>query len=238
MRVGLLGFGRLGSAIAKGLKKRGYEVLVVTGHRSKERAVAEGFEIVDIEALNDTNLIISALESDVSKKVLPRLQTDVPVVSTAAKLSLEEMRKLVKCPYRAMLSITAEVNEGPVLIAEKGGCSDELVEKVMCDLGECEWSTEEELVKSIKVVGSGPALVAMFYLSLVEGLVGAGVEREKAERMARATIRASSEILLNTSYVWIIRSKVETPGGITVKMLSNLEERGVFGAITKEISGR
>lgn len=237
MRIGLLGFGRLGSAIAKGLKRKGYKVLVVTGPKSREKAIAEGFEVVNIEDLKDVDLVISALEAEVSKEVLPKVQTDAPVVSTAARLSLEELRKLTKCPYRSMLSITAEVNQGPVLIAERGGCSDKVVEKVMCDLGECEWVKEEEIVKSIKVVGSGPALVAMFYLSLVEGLVGAGIERERAERIVRATIKASSEILLNTLYAISVRSRVETPGGITVKMITNLEGKGVFGLIAKEIAG-
>ncbi len=237
MKIGLLGFGRLGSAIAKGLKRKGYTVLVVTGPRTKEKAKAEGFEVVELKDLRDVDLVISALEAEVSKQVLPKLETKGPVVSTAAKLELKELKKMVECPYRTMLSVTAEINKGPVLIAEKGGCADGVVERVMCDLGDCEWSTEEELVRSIKVVGSGPALVAMIYLALVEGLVGAGVERERAERLVRSTLKASAEILINSLYAIAVRGRVETPGGITVAMLTRLEERGVFGALAKEIAG-
>jgi len=71
-----------------------------------------------------------------------------------------------------------------------------------------------------------------YYRSLVEALVMAGVERSLAEKLARESIEGAMKMLEKLD-PYELRSKVETPGGITVEMMVELEKEGIFGKIAK-----
>ncbi len=234
MKVCLIGYGKLGSSIAKGLRNAGAKVKVATLPPTDEIARSDGFEVVSIEECKYYGeVIIVSVPPSAVPGVLELLKdVERPIISTAALFKLTKMKEYVKYPYRIMPSVSVEVNKSPVLIAEKGGGWDSLVEEVVSMLGTAYWVKEEVLDAALPVVGSGPAFHAMYYEALVEALVYSGVERELAEKLARESVAGAMEMLRKYD-PYKLRSKVETPGGLTVEMSAELEAEGVFGKIAK-----
>ncbi len=233
MKACLVGYGRLGSAIGRGLKGK-VELKVSTLPPTDEVARKDGYEVVPIEECKEFgDIIIVAVEPSAMDVVLSKIKgVKKPVVSTAALYTLERMRNYVECAYRIMPSITVEVNESPIMVAERGGCADELVHSLLSLLGTPIWSKEEVLDAALPVVGSGPAIHSLYYLALVESMVYAGVPRELALEAVKRSIEGTLKMLDKYDPLEI-RARVETPGGITVTMTTELESGGVFGRIAK-----
>ena len=238
MKVCLIGYGKLGSSLAKGLRNAGVEVKVSTLPPTDEWARADGFEVVSLEeckAFGEATIV--AVPPSAVRSVLASLKDfEGPVVSTAALFKLDEMRKLVSHPYRIMPSVTVEVNSSPILIAEKGGAYDAKVEELVSKVGSPHWVSEKVLDAALPVVGSGPAVHAMYFQALVESMVFSGVDRKLAEELAKESIIGAIKMLEKYD-PYQLRSKVETPGGITVEMSTDLESFGVFGKIA-QVLGR
>lgn len=95
MRVGVIGAGNLGMALAKNASKKA-EVVAV-----KRKVVEmEGIEVTDrIEEVGDCDVILVALKPDVFRRELERIgrvAEEKPVVSFAAGVKLDEMRRHIK----------------------------------------------------------------------------------------------------------------------------------------------
>ncbi|UXD22256.1 hypothetical protein IPA_02965 [Ignicoccus pacificus DSM 13166] len=237
LKVCLIGYGRLGSAIGRGLKGRA-QVKVSTLPPTDQWAREDGYEVVPIEdCASFGDLIIVAVEPSAMDVVLSKIKgVEKPVVSTAALYPLKKIKEYVKCAYRIMPSVTVEVRRSPIMVAERGGCADDKVEELLKILGKPIWSSEAVLDAALPVVGSGPAVHALYYLSLVEAMVYAGVPREIAEEAAKESIIGTLE-MLNKQDPLSLRARVETPGGITVTITTELESAGVFGKVS-EVLGR
>lgn len=233
MKVCLIGYGRLGSAIGKGLKGK-VELKVSTLPPTDEEARKDGYQVIPLsECAAYGDMIVVAVEPSAMDSVLSQLRgLTKPVVSTAALYSLKRIREYVSCAYRIMPSVTVEVGESPIMVAERGGCADEAVNDLLELLGTPIWVREEVLDAALPVVGSGPAIHALYYLSLVEAMVYAGVPREIAEEAARESIVGTIKMIEKYTPLEI-RARVETPGGITVKITTELESSGVYGKISK-----
>ncbi|ALU12665.1 hypothetical protein EYM_06220 [Ignicoccus islandicus DSM 13165] len=233
MKICLVGFGRLGSAIGKRLK-RFYEMKVSTLPPTDELARKEGLEVVDLKTcINFGDVVIVSVEPSAMDSVLSQMEgLEKPLISTAALYGLKEIRRKVKCGYRTMPSVTVEIGKSPVLVSERGGCNDEAVEEILSKLGKPIWVKEEVLDAALPVVGSGPAIHSLYYNSLVEALVYAGVDRKLAEEMVKESVIGTMEFLKKYDPLEV-RARVETPGGITVKMTVELEKEGVFGSLSK-----
>lgn len=229
MRVCLVGYGKLGSSIAKRLRRKGHVIKVNTLPPTDVLAKEEGFEVMDLErCVKGSDVVIVSVPPSAAKDVVRKIKEmdKVPIISTAAMVKLEELGEGVT---RIMPSVAVEVGTSPILAS---GYKDEKVELLLNDLGKVYWVSEGVLDAALPVVGSGPAVHALYYQSVVESLVYSGVPRDLAEKLARDSIKSTLD-LLEAYDPYEVRSKVETPGGITVELTNELESEGVFGKIAK-----
>ncbi|NPA84970.1 MAG: NAD(P)-binding domain-containing protein [Crenarchaeota archaeon] len=237
MKVCLVGYGKLGSSLAKGLRNAGAEVKVSTLPPTDEWARSDGFEVVGLKECEDFgDVVIVAVPPSAVEAVVSELRGRKPVISTAALVKLDRLKRHVEDAYRIMPSVTVEVNSSPVLIAEKGGRYDGLVEELVRMVGTPHWVDERTLDAALPVVGSGPAVHALYLQSLIEAMVYSGVDRGLAEELARESLEGALRMAEKYD-PYQLRSKVETPGGITVEMSTELEAKGVFGKMA-EVLGR
>ena len=72
--------------------------------------------------------------------------------------------------------------------------------------------------------GSTPAFFALFLEALVEGAVNLGLKRNDARVMAAETMKGTAQMVLGGEHPTIVREKVTTPGGSTIKGIHKLEE--------------
>lgn len=71
---------------------------------------------------------------------------------------------------------------------------------------------------------SSPAFFALFLEALVDGAVALGLKRHDAHIMGAGAMKGAAELVLSGEHPAVVREKVATPGGSTMKGLLRLEE--------------
>jgi pyrroline-5-carboxylate reductase len=172
----------------------------------------------------------------------PFVGAETVVVSILAGKRLCDIRDRLagaKAVVRAMPNTPAAIGRGVTgAFANPETNEDQrsLAHALLAAVGQVEWVENEALIDAVTAVsGSGPAYV----FHLVECLAGAGVEAglpaELAERLARATVEGSGELLRRQpeSSAETLRQRVTSPGGTTAAALEILMSPDGLGALMK-----
>ncbi len=128
---------------------------------------------------------------------------------------------------RAMPNTPAAVGRGITVLtanakasaAQRTACAD-----LMKAVGEVAWVEDEGLMDAITAVsGSGPAYVFLLVEALAEAGAAAGLPPQLAQRLARAAVSGSGELLrLSAEDAATLRQNVTSPGGTTEAALDVL----------------
>ncbi|MEO8557739.1 MAG: pyrroline-5-carboxylate reductase [Rhodospirillales bacterium] len=140
---------------------------------------------------------------------------------------------------RTMPNTPAAVRQGiTVAVAGKGVDAGQ---RDACDgllraVGEVMWVQDEGLLDAVTAVsGSGPAYVFLLAEAMAEAGVKAGLPRDLAEQLARATVSGSGELLRRSSdSAAQLRQNVTSPGGTTAEALKVLMAPGAMQKIFDE----
>lgn len=99
-----------------------------------------------------------------------------------------------------------------------------IAEALLAAVGEVGWVDDEALIDAVTAVsGSGPAYVFLLAECLAEAGAAAGLPRELATRLARATVSGAGELLHRSSdTAATLRQNVTSPGGTTAAALAVL----------------
>jgi pyrroline-5-carboxylate reductase len=100
----------------------------------------------------------------------------------------------------------------------------ELANTLLSATGAVEWIADEALMDAVTAVsGSGPAYVFLLAEALARAGAAAGLPPDLAERLARATVTGSGELLhLAHEDAATLRKNVTSPGGTTAAALEVL----------------
>src|SRR5205085_3778625 len=100
----------------------------------------------------------------------------------------------------------------------------ELVHALLSATGSVEWVTDEALMDAVTAVsGSGPAYVFLLAEALARAGAAAGLPAELADKLARATVAGSGELLHRSPLAAAtLRQNVTSPGGTTAAALDVL----------------
>jgi pyrroline-5-carboxylate reductase len=128
---------------------------------------------------------------------------------------------------RAMPNTPAAIGRGITVAvpnAQVGAAQRELADHLLAATGAVEWIADETLMDAVTAVsGSGPAYVFLLAESLARAGTAAGLPSELAERLARATVAGSGELLhLSPLAAATLRQNVTSPGGTTAAALAVL----------------
>ncbi len=137
---------------------------------------------------------------------------------------LPQARALV----RAMPNTPAAVGRG--VTGAYAGADVSSAQRAMADallgaIGQVVWVESEALIDSVTAVsGSGPAYVFLLAECLAQAGEKAGLPRETAERLARATVEGAGELLFRDAATSPaqLRVNVTSPGGTTAAALEVL----------------
>lgn len=92
-----------------------------------------------------------------------------------------------------------------------------------------------QMSNATALCGSGPAFFALVLEAAIDGAVAMGLARHEAVRMAAQTMKGTAELVLQGEHPALLKDKVTSPGGCTIRALSVLEEGGVRGYMAKAI---
>jgi pyrroline-5-carboxylate reductase len=143
---------------------------------------------------------------------------------------------------RSMPNTPAAVRRGITVACPNAHVSK--VQREVCQglleaVGEVAWVTEEALLDPVTAEsGSGPAYVFLLMECLAEAGVAAGLPRDLADRLARATVIGSAELArLSTDPPAKLRENVTSPGGTTAAALEVLMgKNGLAELMTRAVA--
>ena len=244
MRVAVLGAGTIGGAIAKALKKAGYDVVATRRRVEKAKELLElGIEVIpdNRKATEGADVVFIAVKPSKVGEVLGEISDLIEgklVISVVAGVSLKELKRFAKAKFvRAMPNIAVLVGESFTAYAtELEGGEIELVEKLLRTFGDCVRVEEEHMDAITGLSGSGPAYVTVFLEAMVYGGLRVGLPRDLAKRASLQTLLGTAKLLMETEkHPAEVREWVITPGGTTIDGVFELEEGKIRTAVMKAV---
>ena len=248
MRIGIVGYGNMGSAFARILSRSvGRENITIfeISPERRENALEEGFAVArDIYFLvEESDLILLAVKPKDLKGVLEQIREPVKdkiLVSIAAGVDIASIEEAVggeRKIIRMMPNINVLVGRGTVAVAQNGKLSEEEFSKVLNLFSVCGslYEIPEHLFDSFTALaGSSPAFIFSFADALAMAGVKEGFDYEQALRIVLDTILGSAYLLRELGgnpNEWI--TKVTSPGGTTVEGIAYLERKGFKGIVMR-----
>jgi len=253
-KIGIIGYGNMGSAIAERIKKH-YEVLVFEKDAAKTRDILDikvANSLTELAASVDT-LIIAVKPQDFDE-VLTELTNSVPgklVISIAAGITTSYIEKKLKEArvVRVMPNIGAKIGEAETSVCKgkSAGSGDlDFALDLFAHIGKT-WSMDEGMIDAATAIsGSGPAYI--FYEIERSGIDPRNIPEEVQENNMRRLVKAAErvgfdartahDLAVNTSVTSThlmqktglspaeLRQQVTSKGGTTEAALKVLEAGG------------
>lgn len=129
------------------------------------------------------------------------------------------VRAMPNTPAAVRRGMTVAVANQHVSAGQKALCAD-----LLSAVGETAWIDDESQMDAVTALsGSGPAYVFLLAEVMAEAGVAAGLPRDLADRLARATVTGSGELLRQSAErPETLRQNVTSPGGTTYAALQVL----------------
>ncbi|QIW23510.1 pyrroline-5-carboxylate reductase [Sulfolobus sp. S-194] len=241
MRISIIGVGKIGYAILKGIKSLNVEI-IGTG-RSEEtldKIKKEGIEATrDNEyAIKKSDIVILAVKPQHFYSILDKVSKaswdGKKVISVMAGIRISTLTRLTNAKvYRAMPNINAVIGKATTALAEE---RDEEVERIFKTIGNVYWIPEELFDVWTAIIGSGPAFVAEIIDAFALGAVACGMPRELAYQAILDMVEGTVYTLRkDKTHPVLLRDQVTTPAGTTIRGLMVMESEGIKSAIIKTI---
>ncbi len=242
MKLGIIGFGNMGSAIARALKSKAELWIYDKDPRKRQAAIEEGFAVPNNSYFLTKNcdLLILAVKPQDIKNVINEIKDITKgklVISIAAGIDLDFLYSTIgnRKVVRLMPSVNTLVGKGAIAIAFGEEVNEEekkLLKDLFSSCGNI-YEIPEYLFDSFTALaGSGPAFVFSFIEALALAGVREGFEYETALKIVLDTVEGSVSLIKEkkgSPNEWI--TKVTSPGGTTIEGISYLEKKGFKGLI-------
>lgn len=248
MKIGFIGTGNMGSALAKGVSASCPEVALyfadASEEKAKEAAARFGGTVSDNLSLVATcDLVFLGVKPQVLPAVLKAIAPAVEkrdgkltLVSMAAGISLDCIKKNlgVSCPLiRIMPNTPVSVGQGVIVYCTDGVCKEgeTAFASLLSKAGVVLPLAEAKIDAASALHGCGPAFAYLFIEALSDGGVKCGLPRELAMTLAAQTVKGAAEMVLKTGlHPGQLKDAVTSPGGTTIEGVRVLEEKGLRGA--------
>ena len=248
LRVGVIGAGQIGSAIAKALATSGkYRVIASRRNGDKIKHLEDlGVEVTRDNRLvaRSSNVVFLAVKphkvAEVLGEVSDLLEGKI-LISVAAAIpvsKIESMAPKAKV-IRAMPNVGLMVKASFTAYCRGSNVNEEdmkIVHEILGELGEYV-EVDEELMDAITALsGSGPAYVALLIEAMAYAGLKVGLPRDLAYRSSAYTVYGTAKLFLEEGlHPSTIKEMVLTPGGTTIEGIFYLEEGGVRTAVMKAV---
>ncbi len=242
-RLGIIGFGKLGEAIALGLigAKRLAREAIMASTRSQDSAERGrrrcGIEVVTDNAavVRGADVVVLSVKPQVLPAVLreiaPALQPEQLVISACASVATDTIEAALggRSPViRCMPNTPVLVGAGMTVLAAgryAGEAHLERARAIFDAVGRTIVLDERHMDSVTGMSGSGPAYLYLVIESLAEAGVKLGIPRESATLLAAQTMLGAARMVLELGqHPALLKDVVTTPAGCTIDGLLELEE--------------
>ena len=253
MKIGVIGFGNMGSAIAKGfVTKKALDIKDIgafdTYKKTMGKAKEDGFNVYndELDLVKNSDAVLVAVKPIHAKALFEKIAKNLKdklIISIVAGLESGTIKSWIgsdKRVLRIMPNTPAIVGEGVFALDSDSNALDEekkTVEDMFSAIGLVEWVEERLFPVVTGLSGGGPAYVAMFIEALADAGVLHGLKRDVAIKMAAKTVLGSAEQLLETGiHPAVLKDLVCSPAGTTIEGVKALEDYSFRAGVIEAIS--
>ena len=252
-KVGIIGSGNMGGAIAKGILRQNVisdSEFMISGidqtelDRFTNDLPDHNFEVTtdNCKLAKSVEVIILAIKPIVFSKVLNEIKNSITpetvLVSIAAGVSIKDIEEQIGFPVkvvRAMPNVPLLVNCGMTALCQNSLVTEqnlELVNSIFNGCGLVEHTGEYLMDAVTAVSGSSPAYVFMFIEAMADGAVLEGIPRPTAYRMAAQSVMGAAKMVLDLElHPAVLKDMVTSPGGTTIEAVAKLEQGGLRSTV-------
>ncbi len=248
MKIGFIGTGNMGSALALCVAKSAPDVSLSFADHFSEKA-KEAAERLGGTAADNKELIqkcdyvflgvkpqnLPELLSDLSGEIRAR-EGKLTLVTMAAGISIEALEQALgfEVPViRIMPNTPVSVGEGVIVYCTKGVTKEgeAVFASLLTHAGVVQKLEEGKIDAASALHGCGPAFAYLFIEALSDGAVQCGLTRDAALTFAAQTVKGAAEMILQTGkHPGELKDAVTSPGGTTIEGVRVLEEKGLRSA--------
>ncbi|UQS86150.1 pyrroline-5-carboxylate reductase (plasmid) [Nicoliella spurrieriana] len=251
MKIGVLGAGNMGGAILQGLVNKvdpsSLFVLNPVNPRVSELQKKLGFQLFNEPTAfksQQLDVVIATVPAPVTVTVLKQLNGINPetvIISAAGGIRIKEVKTaLPNNPVVAIIPNTpVAINQGTIATTfeqQINEQSKQTANQVLSLLGDVIIASEPKLGIMGTVGGCGPAFVDVFMDAMADAAVEEGLDRKTAYQVIASMVAGSGKLAFNTGKTPAdLKDQVTSPGGTTIKGVTELEANGFRNAIIKAI---
>ena len=245
MKIGLIGCGRMGSALIGGIAKSEIttpeDISVYDLNADFVAALVQNSGVSaasnNLDLTHTSQTILLAVKpqyiGEVLKEIAPAITKDHLLISIAAGVTLEKME--VACPagtriIRAMPNTPALIGLGATGIAPGSHATEQdlkVARELLESVGIVSVTQEPQLDAVTGLSGSGPAYVYTFIESLSLQAQKEGLALDEAIKLATQTVIGAAHMVEQTDMTpRELVEQVTSPGGTTLAGLDALTEHG------------
>lgn len=249
--IGFIGAGNMGYAMLKGaLSSISPENVGVTDRSfDKAESIAQETGVRHFESnadcVKNCKYVVFSIKPQVYENVVDEIRKFVDdskiIISLAPNVSIEMLNgmfgKNVRV-VRLMPNTPALVSEGMTGYCYDDALFNEEEKTFLADLfnsfGKAVKISEKIMSAVVCASGSSPAYVFMFIEALADSVVKYGMSRDDAYTFVAQTVLGSAKMVLESGeHPGVLKDRVCSPGGTTIRAVEKLEECGLRNALFK-----
>jgi pyrroline-5-carboxylate reductase len=253
-KIGVIGAGKIGSAIARGIIQAGLtkkeNVMASDVSDALRQAISKDLGIkaaADNRELCDfADIIILAVKPQivdpVAREIAKKLGHAKLLISVAAGVPLARIETHLEPSarvVRVMPNIPCVVGAGAAGFAAGAHATAADLEKVGAIFNSfgVGMAVEEKYLDAVTgLSGSGPGYVFLFMEALADGGVQMGLTREVALKLAMQTVYGAARMALEShKHLAELKDEVASPGGTTIAGIYALEKGGLRGTVMNAV---
>lgn len=250
-KIGIIGAGNIGGAIAKGLITHGKIDAADLMISRRKVNLLDPFKDMGIqissnnsELVESSDIIILAVLPGQVKKVIENIAPVLvagkhTLASVVSATSIEEISTWINgvVPVvRIMPNTAVEFGESMTCIAGNDQEAEKLIADIFDNMGSSMIIHEKLMPAATILAACGIAFFLRFIRAETQGGIQIGFHAEDAGRIAAQTAKGAAQILLSTgNHPEREIDKVTTPMGCTIAGLNEMEHYGLSSALIKGI---
>lgn len=249
-KIGIIGAGNIGMAIAKGLVKQKVVLpshLFLSRRRNGllQKQEKEGFPITDNQSLvSECDIIILAVLPGQACEVLVDLQALLKekgklLISVVSAVSIRELKEWCgdhTDVVRVMPNTAVEYGASMTCIAGDTEQAVNQVRELFDPLGQTMVIKEQLMPAATILAACGIAFFLRFIRAVSQGGIQIGFHAEEAGKIAAQTAMGAAELMMQTeNHPETEIDRVTTPMGCTISGLNEMEHFGLSSAMIKGI---
>ena len=253
LTYGFIGLGNMSTAIIKGMIASGdilpEQIYGMNRSFNKTTQLAEQFAIQPktsiVEVMKSSDVIIIGVKPQNLEEVLPIIKENMNeqhiIVSIAAGKSLEYLEQHLQTTrpiFRIMPNINAVVCASTSCYSTNSSNEEakHIVENIFNKVGTIV-ELPESLFSTFTSIGcASPAFTYLYIDSLARAGVKEGMSKEMALKIAASSVLGSAKMILESNHhPWTLIDQVCSPGGTTIRGVTELQHNSFESTIYKAV---